>query len=80
MLILGYGIGLDVEDLRFAVLDRDHAARAATISKHRRVALFHRATGAGRCYQLDRRMRSDGVSVAIEIPTHFAVDLKRGRG
>ncbi len=44
MFVIGYGINFDVENLSFAVLDRDQSPRpAATTSlQHRRIALLHR--------------------------------------
>ena len=79
MFIMGYGISMDVEDLPFAVLDRD----ATTTSQNYALNL------AGSRYfierppitdyaQLDRRMRKGELSVAIEIPPGFARDLRRG--
>ncbi|HET7004922.1 MAG TPA: ribosome-associated ATPase/putative transporter RbbA, partial [Candidatus Binatia bacterium] len=80
MLILGYGISLDVEDLRFAVLDRDQTPQSRdyiqNISASR---YFIERPALADVSELDRRMRSGEVSVAIEIPSNFAVDLKRGR-
>jgi len=79
MLVIGYGITLDVEDLTFAVLDRDQT----TVSRDYVLNL------AGSRYfieqppivdyeELDRRMRSGEISMAIEIPPGFARDLGRG--
>ncbi|WP_419723000.1 ribosome-associated ATPase/putative transporter RbbA [Sphingobium aquiterrae] len=79
LFIMGYGISMDVENLPFAVLDRD----ATTTSENYALNL------AGSRYfierpqitdyaQLDRRMRSGELSVAIEIPPNFARDLRRG--
>lgn len=79
MFIMGYGISMDVENLPFAVLDRDDT----TISRNYALNL------AGSRYfverreitdyaQLDKRMRSGELSVAIEIPPNFARDVRRG--
>ncbi|WP_323758988.1 ribosome-associated ATPase/putative transporter RbbA, partial [Immundisolibacter sp.] len=80
MLVMGYGINLDVEDLSFAVLDRDQT----TLSQNYALDL------AGSRYfseqppiidyaDLDWRMRSGKLSLAIEIPPSFARDVARGR-
>ena len=80
MLILGYGISLDVEDLRFAVLDRDQTPQSRDyIQNIASSRYFVERPALGDVNELDRRMRSGEVSVAIEIPPRFAVDLKRGR-
>jgi ribosome-dependent ATPase len=80
MLILGYGISLDVEDLRFAVLDRDQTPQSRDYIQNIAASrYFIERPALADVTELDRRMRSGEVSVAIEIPTHFAVDLKRGR-
>ena len=80
MFVIGYGINMDVEDLSFAVLDRD----GTTASRDYALNL------AGSRYfverppildhaDLDRRMRSGELSLALEIPGNFARDISRGR-
>ena len=79
LFIIGYGISLDVEDLSFAVLDNDQ-----TIASQNYVLNL-----AGSRYflekaplhnhdELDRRMRSGDISLAVEIPAGFGRDLQRG--
>ena len=80
MLIMGYGITMDVEDLSFAVLDRDQT----TVSRDYTLDLagsryFTERAPIADDRELDRRMRSGELSVAIEIPPGFARDLARGR-
>jgi ribosome-dependent ATPase len=79
MFIMGYGISMDVENLPFAVLDRD----GTTTSENYILNLagsryFTERPQISDYAQLDRRMRSGELSVAIEIPTNFARDLRRG--
>ena len=80
MIVMGYGINFDVDRLTFAAMDNDHT----TISQN------YVSTVAGSRYfrerrpitnyaDIDRRMRNGDISLAIEIPPHFASDLKRGR-
>ncbi|MHA3902076.1 ribosome-associated ATPase/putative transporter RbbA [Castellaniella sp. WN] len=80
MFVIGFGISLDVENLRFAVLDRDNS----TISRDYALNL------SGSRYfiehppildeaDMDRRMRSGELSLAIEIPPGFGRDLLHGR-
>src|SRR5690554_1296964 len=80
MLILGYGITMDVEDLPFAVLDRDQTPQSrdyiAAISGSR---YFVEQPALSTAEELERRMRSGELSLAIEIPSDFGRDLKRGR-
>src|SRR5690554_3515460 len=80
MLILGYGITMDVEDLPFAVLDRDQTPQSrdyiAAISGSR---YFVEQPALSTAEELERRMRSGELSLAIEIPSDFGRDMKRGR-
>ncbi|WP_410055141.1 ribosome-associated ATPase/putative transporter RbbA [Microvirga sp. Mcv34] len=80
MFIMGYGISMDVEDLSFAVLDRDQT----TVSRDYTLNL------AGSRYfiehapitdydDLDRRMRAGELTLALEIPPGFGRDIARGR-
>ena len=80
MFVIGFGISMDVENLRFAVLDRD----GTTISRDYALNL------SGSRYfvehapildeaDMDRRMRSGELSLAIEIPPGFGADLLHGR-
>jgi len=80
MLVMGYGINMDVENMRFAVLDHDRTALSRdyvlNLSGSRyfieRPALKNHA-------ELDRRMRAGEISLAIELGPGFARDLQRGR-
>ena len=80
MFVMGYGISLDVEDLTFAVLDRDQTtvSRDYTLNLAGSRYFIERAPIANYA-DLDRRMREGDLSVAIEIPTGFARDIARGR-
>jgi len=79
MVIMGYGISMDIEDLSFAVLDRDQTtvSREYTLNlAGSRYFIEHRAITD---YQdLDRRMRSGELSLALEIPPEFGRNLARG--
>ena len=80
MFIIGYGISLDVENLAYAVLDHDQT----TLSQNYTLNLsgsryFIEKPPITDYADLDRRMRSGELSLAIEIPSGFAVDLKHGR-
>lgn len=80
MFVIGFGISMDVEDLRYAVLDRDQT----TLSRDYALQLsgsryFLEQPPISDYDELDRRMRSGEVSLAIEIPSGFTRDLLAGR-
>ncbi len=79
MFIIGYGINLDVENLPYAVLDGDQTALsqnyALNLSGSRYFIEQPPITDPA---DLDRRMRSGELSLAIEIPPGFARDVERG--
>jgi ribosome-dependent ATPase len=77
---MGYGISLDVQDLRFAVLDRDQTAisRDYVLNISGSPYFLEEAPLQSEA-DLDRRMRSGELSLAIEIPPDFSANLQRGR-
>ncbi|MGI6656141.1 MAG: ribosome-associated ATPase/putative transporter RbbA [Desulfobulbus sp.] len=79
MTVIGLGITLDVEDLRFAVLDRDQSglSNSYTLDISGSRYFIERAPIVDYA-DLDRRMRSGELSLAIEIPPGFARDLQKG--
>lgn len=80
MLVLGYGITLDVEDLTFAVLDYDQTSISRDYSLNLSGSRYFEARAPIADYaELDRRMRAGEISLAIEIPPGFGRDLLRGR-
>ncbi len=80
MLVMGYGINMDVEDLRYAVLDRDQTTLsqnyALNIAGSRYFIEQPPLTGYD---DMDRRMRNGELALAIEIPPGFARDVSRGK-
>lgn len=79
MFIIGYGINMDVEDLSYAVLDRDQTTTSAeyalNIAGSRYFIERSPITDYG---DLEQRMRNGELSLVIEIPPGFGRDLKRG--
>ncbi len=80
LFVMGYGINLDVNNLSFAVLDRDQT----TISENyilniagSRYFVQHPPITSNA--ELDRRMSTGEVSLAIEIPPNFGRDIAHGR-
>jgi ribosome-dependent ATPase len=79
MFVMGYGITMDVEDLSFAVLDRDQtAASREYIDNLSGSRYFILRAPLADSAELDRRLRSGELSLALEIPPGFARDIGRG--
>ncbi|WP_454621613.1 ribosome-associated ATPase/putative transporter RbbA [Bradyrhizobium cenepequi] len=80
MFVMAYGLNLDVDNLSFAVLDRDDTIMSRDYTL--RIAgsrYFVEKAPIADYADLDRRMRSGELSLAIEIPPGFARDLEHGR-
>jgi len=80
MFIMGFGITLDVEDLSFAVLDRDQTSTSRDYALNLAGSRYYFIEHAPITdyADLDRRMRAGEISLALEIPPGFARDLARG--
>ena len=79
MFVMGYGISLDVQNLPYAVLDRDGTTTSQNYALNLSGSRYFVEHAAIHSYaELDRRMRDGELSVAIEIPEHFARDIRRG--
>lgn len=80
MMILGYGITLDVEDLSFAVLDQDQSPESqdyiTAVSGSR---YFVEQPPISTMVELEQRMVSGELSLALSFPPGFGKDLKSGR-
>lgn len=79
MIIMGYGITLDVEHLNYAVLDRDqtNVSRDYLINIAGSTRYFTERPPVADYDELDRRMRSGELSMVIEIPPGFGRDVER---
>jgi ribosome-dependent ATPase len=80
MLVFGFGISTDVNNLSFAVLDRDqsHESRAY-LEELRGSTYFVEKAPLATYADLDKRLKSGDLKAAIEIPPGFGRDIKRGR-
>ena len=80
MIVFGFGISTDVNNLSFAVLDHDqsHESRAY-LEELRGSTYFVEKVPIADYAELDRRLRSGDIKAAIEIPPDFGRDIKRGR-
>ena len=80
MFVIGYGITLDVENLKYAVLDRDRTEASQNYALNLAGSRYFIERPAIRDEaDLDRRMRSGELSLAIEIPPGFGRDILCGR-
>ncbi|MFC4277794.1 ribosome-associated ATPase/putative transporter RbbA [Achromobacter aloeverae] len=80
MFVMGFGISMDVEDLRFAVLDRDQSGASQNYALNIAGSRYFTETAPLLDdADLDRRLRSGDIAVGIEIPPGFGRDVARGR-
>jgi len=80
MLVFGFGISTDVNNLSFAVLDRDqsHASRAY-LEELRGSPYFTEKPPLAGYADLEERLEDGKIRAAIEIPPGFGRDIARGR-
>ncbi|ABO59217.1 ribosome-associated ATPase/putative transporter RbbA [Burkholderia sp. SIMBA_043] len=80
MCVISIGISLDVDNLTFAVLDRDQSILSQDYAQNLAGSRYFvpRAPLADD-RDIERRMRNGELSLAIEIPPDFARDVARGR-
>jgi ribosome-dependent ATPase len=81
MLAFGYGISLDVENLRFGSFDQDRTPESrAFIEAFTSIPRYFRDTPPiGTSEELERRFRTGDLQVAVEIPPDFGRDLESHR-
>jgi ribosome-dependent ATPase len=76
MFVIGYGVNLDVKDIRFAVLDYDKSPQSrdyiANISGSR---YFMQEEALSNPNEMDKKMRDASVSMVYEIPPLFGERL-----
>jgi ribosome-dependent ATPase len=79
MFVIGYGINMDVEDLTFAVLDRDDTTISRDYVLDIAGSRYFIEKEPIRDYaDMDKRMRDGEISLAIEIPPGFGRKVQRG--
>jgi ribosome-dependent ATPase len=80
MTVFGFGISTDVNNLTFAVLDRDQTPESrAYLEELRGSPYFVEKAPIANYADLDRRLKNGDISASIEIPPNFGLDVKRGR-
>jgi len=79
MVVMGYGISMDVEDLSFAVLDHDRSEAstnyALDIAGSR---YFIECPEVKDHAEIDRRMKNGELSMVVEFPPNFGKELEKG--
>ena len=79
MLVLGYGISLDVDEIKFAVFDQDQSPES--------IAYVQSLVGSNYFVEqspvygqddIERQLKENRIALAIEIPPDFGRKLKRG--
>ncbi|MCV2892073.1 ribosome-associated ATPase/putative transporter RbbA [Lentibacter sp. XHP0401] len=79
MLTFGYGISFDVQDLPYAVFDRDQSAESRELMESFSGSrYFAERPAAGSVTELEARMKSSELVVTIEVPPGFGKSLLRG--
>ncbi|GMG89980.1 ribosome-associated ATPase/putative transporter RbbA [Cupriavidus metallidurans] len=80
MLVMGFGISMDVEDLTYAVLDRDRTTLSENYALNIAGSRYFVQKPPLESYaDMDARLRSGKLALAIEIPPGFARDVARGK-
>jgi ribosome-dependent ATPase len=76
MLAFGYGISFDVENLKFAAFDRDRTPESRRLlESFSGSRYFTERPPISSAAELERRMRSGELAVAVEIPSGFGRDV-----
>jgi len=79
MLVFGFGVSTDVNNLSFAVLDHDQTPESrAYLEELRGSSYFVEKPPLANYAELENRMRGGSIKAAIEIPPDFGRDIKHG--
>ena len=80
MVIFGYGISLDVENLPFAAFDQDNSAQSRSyLEAFRGSRYFEEHATVSSPQELHQRLQRSEVKIVLEIPPGFGRDLYAGR-
>ena len=81
LLIFGYGVSGDVTNIRYAAFDHDNSPESrAYLSGFSSSRYFTQGPPIRSVAEMDMRLRSDDITLAIEIPPDFGRMVKRGAG
>lgn len=79
LITFGYGISFDVEHLTFAAFDQDRSAQSRQLlESFQGSRYFDEKRPISSAEELEARMKSGELKLAIEIPSGFGKDLVRG--
>ncbi len=79
MIVFGYGVTFDVENLPYAVLDRDRTSESRRyLENFSGSRYFEEKPPLNSHEELEQRLRSGELRLAMEIPPNFGRDIKRG--
>ncbi|MFY8095509.1 MAG: ribosome-associated ATPase/putative transporter RbbA [Niveispirillum sp.] len=80
MLTFGYGITFDVEDLPFAVYDRDQSLESRQLVENLTGSrYFHERAPVTSDAQIEHRLKTGELRLVLSIPPSFGRDLMQGR-
>jgi ribosome-dependent ATPase len=81
MLVFGFGITTDVENIRYAEFDQDQSpdSRAYIDQFEASIPYFLRRRPVSSFDEAISRLQADDVSLVLEIPTDFGKDFRRAR-
>ena len=79
MLVIGFGINMDVEELSYAVYDQDQSGLSRNYTLNISGSRYFTEKEPIKDYEdMDRRLRGGRLSLVVEIPPGFARRLQRG--
>jgi ribosome-dependent ATPase len=79
MVAFGYGVSFDIENLRYAVLDRDQSYESRLLlEQFSNSRYFMERSPLSDEFEIDSRLRSGELRFAIDIPPGFGRDLLHG--
>jgi ribosome-dependent ATPase len=80
MLVFGFGISFDVEDLTYAAFDRDQTSQSRRyLENFSGSRYFDERPAITSDADMNRRIKSGDITLALEIPPNFGKDLLSGR-
>lgn len=79
MFVMGFGITMDVENLKFAALDNDKTPQSRDYIQNISGSRYFVEEGFLVSYNdIDETMKKGDISIAIEIPSGFGENIKKG--
>ena len=79
LVVMGYGLNMDVENIKYAVLDNDQTELSRSYLQSISGSRYFREHEPVKNHEeLDRRLMNGELSMVVEIPPGFAKDVQRG--